>query len=518
MLLLLSDTTGLGVILLAGFAVALFVAVSFLPRVHTNISPCFWSTLSAPVVLAKRRARAWMFLIRGPKVIKDAFAKANGSPFFVDVPGNRYLIVSSWKHIKEIDAAPDSVLSLQGAAKEMLQPKYTMSNFDWLEKRGANGTPLIRTLRTLLTNHLPDILPEIRRSMSGLIDRLYDSHPVANGIKVPPLYPMVVQGVASSNAQAFFGHDLAKNEQFMKAALNFIEHTLLIAEILRLLPEILSGLIGKFLSAKLNSSHIIFNTLQPIAAECLDERDMAKLGHKVPEHKDCIQLVRKTRRDRSHGLQNVLFRSSSPCGSGRSISHRRRFALPFTISASIRISTRRKALQPFQLSGGFKVNAVEWVCTAAQGLTQDAAYCAKPDEFHGFRFAQPSVVENMAGAASSTSFQAPERRKSSGFTDIADWQLWGTGKCARPGRYYASAIMKTMIGQFITKYNMQLTHPNARRHFAWRTFIIHFPSTTVMLRPRESCTRRSYKSECEDRADSNRSGHKVFNVGYQEEE
>lgn len=48
--------------------------------------------------------------------------------------------------------------------------------------------------------------------------------------------------------------------------------------------------------------------------------------------------------------------------------------------------------------------------------------------------------------------------------------------------------MKTMIGLFITKYDMQMTHPEAPRYFAWRTFIYPFPSTTVILRPREGAS------------------------------
>lgn len=81
----------------------------------------------------------------------------------------------------EIDAAPDTVLSLQAAAKEVLQPKYTMKNFNWVDKRGAEGTPLIRTLRTFLTNHLPEILPEIRRSLSYILDQNYNSCSVVKG-------------------------------------------------------------------------------------------------------------------------------------------------------------------------------------------------------------------------------------------------------------------------------------------------------------------------------------------------
>ena len=168
-------------------------------------------------------------------------------------------MVSSWKHIKEIDAAPDSVLSLQGAAKEILQPKHTMSSFNWLDKRGVEGTPLIRTLRTLLTNHLPEVLPDIRRKMTGVLK----SHQPSNHQESKPfqlaLYPTVVQAIARSNALAFFGDDLcrralnhssvwslltpfpkARNDKFLKAAISFIEQTVLIAEILRLLPTSLS--------------------------------------------------------------------------------------------------------------------------------------------------------------------------------------------------------------------------------------------------------------------------------------
>jgi hypothetical protein len=56
-----------------------------------------------------------------------------------------------------------------------------MQNFNWFDKKGVDGTPLARTLRTLLTNHLPDILPDIRRSMSALLDSTKDLHPMVNG-------------------------------------------------------------------------------------------------------------------------------------------------------------------------------------------------------------------------------------------------------------------------------------------------------------------------------------------------
>lgn len=45
---------------------------------------------------------------------------------------------------------------------QMLQPLYTMSRFNWFNVRGTEGVGFIRTLRTLLTNNLPKILPQLR--------------------------------------------------------------------------------------------------------------------------------------------------------------------------------------------------------------------------------------------------------------------------------------------------------------------------------------------------------------------
>jgi hypothetical protein len=63
----------------------------------------------------------------------------------------------------------------------MLQPKYTMHNFNWFDQRGTEGMPLVKTLRTLLTNNVPEILPEIRMTVSGLFDQMHESHPVVKG-------------------------------------------------------------------------------------------------------------------------------------------------------------------------------------------------------------------------------------------------------------------------------------------------------------------------------------------------
>ena len=43
----------------------------------------------------------------------------------------------------------------------MLQPKYTLSGFEWQEQRGVEGTGFVRALRSLLTSHLPYFRAEL---------------------------------------------------------------------------------------------------------------------------------------------------------------------------------------------------------------------------------------------------------------------------------------------------------------------------------------------------------------------
>ncbi|KAK3987548.1 hypothetical protein QBC44DRAFT_371877, partial [Cladorrhinum sp. PSN332] len=69
----------------------------------------------------------------------------------------------------------------------------------------------------------------------------------------------------------------------------------------------------------------------------------------------------------------------------------------------------------------------EWICSAARGMMMDPSVFANPGEFQGFRFADPVVLDKMDGKVP---FPHPGGDNPSELTNIADWQLWGTGKCA----------------------------------------------------------------------------------------
>ncbi|EGD92510.1 hypothetical protein TESG_00083 [Trichophyton tonsurans CBS 112818] len=507
MMVLLHSMDALVAIPLGSFILAL----SAFLLAREELKSCILASISFPISIASRRVKAWLFLLDGPNIIQAGYDKAKGSPYEVLAPDARYVFVSSAEHIKEIDAASDNVLSLQAAAKQMLQPKYTMNNFNWFDKRGVDGTPLVRTLRSLLTNNVPNLVPDIRAAVSKMFDTFHDSLPATNGAKVAPLYPMVKEAVAYSNALAFFGVELAQDKQFMKAAIDFIENTLLIAEILRLLPNSLVPIAGKLLARHFRSHDVLHSTLIPVTEERLRERALKRLGRKTPTHKDCIQWVMEcspTQKPWSaerivHELMALWFGSvhvltTTICYAVHDICLHPEYVEPLrkelqgldgkllkkqkdyhSLTVLSGMSTRRQALQPFQLSDGTRIEVGECFCTPQRAMARDPANFEKPLEFHGFRFVDPRVLAGLEQPG----FNIPDSAKPSQLTDTSNSQLWGTGRMACPGRFYAAAVMKIILGLYLTKYDMELADKKAPRWFMWRSFIYPSASTTVILQP-----------------------------------
>jgi hypothetical protein len=97
--------------------------------------------------------------------------------------------------------------------------------FNWFDRRGTEGVGFIRALRTLLTNNLPKILPDLTCIIRTRFQELHSGHPVIDGTvllysylplalmrwtgkKQSDVYHMTVKLVVLSNAVSFFGKDL----------------------------------------------------------------------------------------------------------------------------------------------------------------------------------------------------------------------------------------------------------------------------------------------------------------------
>ncbi|KAF2472307.1 cytochrome P450 [Lindgomyces ingoldianus] len=473
-------------------------------------------TLLKPIL---KRIAAWRFLLHGPSMIQQAFTQSHGDSFEILAPDTRYVFVSSPKHIKELDDAPDTVLSLQAASKHMLQPHYTMHGFNWFHRRGTEGVGFVRALRTLLTNNLPNILPDLSVIIRTRFSQFHAEHRLIKGERHSPVYQTIVKLVVLSNAISFFGHELAKDEILMTAALAYIEETVFCAEILRLLPKLLVPFVGGIIARRKKCHEVLFNALMPVAEERCRERDRLNLGQTVPKHADCIQWIMETSPRKApwtakrivHELMAIWFGSVHAMSTTVTFAihdlciHpeyveplreelKNRFAdfertgngLPLLdsfIKESARLtpveslSTRRCAIQPFTLSDGTKVNKGDWACTPVRAIMQHKDYYPEPLEFNGFRFVNPALID-LKGKFKSC------QPNPSNLVDVGDtYHVWGTGRMACPGRYYAAAIMKLIVAQVIQNYDCSLADPEALRWWTWRSSMLPKESTMIIFRP-----------------------------------
>ncbi|KAK8001020.1 hypothetical protein PG991_013242, partial [Apiospora marii] len=443
---------------------------------------------------------------------------ANGEPYEVLAPDTRYVFVTSQKHIKELDSAPDTVLSLQAASKQMLQPMYTMHGFNWFDRRGTEGVGFVRALRTLLTSNLPNILPDLSAVIKLQMASSISSHSIVGGVRHSPVYPMITKLVVLANAYSFFGEELAKNEPFMLAARSYIEETLLCAELVKVLPKFMGPIIGRLVASRMKSHEVIYDSLIPIAEQRCRERDQKLLGQPVPNHADCIQWIMETSPRQNpwtpkrivHELMAIWF------GSVHALSTTITFAIQdlclhpeyveplrrscregfdeFTrtgkglelldsfIKESARLtpvesmSTRRCATQPFTLSNGTTLGIGDWACTPVRSIMQYEQYYPESLHFHGFRFAPPKLVEEIQG-----NFKVPQPSTSK-LTDAGDsWHVWGTGRMVCPGRYYASAVMKLLVGLVVMNYDCELVDARESRWFTWRSCILPREDTMMVF-------------------------------------
>ncbi|KAH8690385.1 hypothetical protein GQ44DRAFT_765501 [Phaeosphaeriaceae sp. PMI808] len=162
----------------------------------------------------------------------------------------------------------------------MSKPGQAQASMNRAEQNRAEiepkGIPLIKTLRTLLTNNIPELLPRIRIVVSSKLEATLDSVATINRKKQVLLYSTIIGSVSYSNDLAFFGEKLAQDSDFIKSAMQFIKSTLLVA-------EVMAPTIGKWLGARTKSRRVMHSCLIPITEERIKERIHKAQGYLVME-------------------------------------------------------------------------------------------------------------------------------------------------------------------------------------------------------------------------------------------
>ncbi|KAF2679172.1 cytochrome P450 [Lentithecium fluviatile CBS 122367] len=410
---------------------------------------------------SERKIRSIYYLLNGADEIHRVYLKANGSPFEIPTPGRRHLMVTSPKHIEEINRAPLDLLSLHAVAKDFLQPKDTMHGFEWKDIRGVEGTGFVRALRGT----------------------------------VVPLYELCKRLVARLNCHVFFGSKISEDIEFFEAAYQFPQDSALAAEFIRLLPKGISRLLACCVTKNFKAAATLHHRLGQEIERRLEAKE--KEGEKsIPN--DCLQWIIDTVPKKAawsvnrfvgevmgiwYGSVHTLSIAVTyalldlythpeyiePLREELSKAKTEDFnngpALPLLdsfLSESARLSAfestgvRRQALNSFTFRDGLRINRGDWICVPHRSMMRDNSNFIDALTFDGFRF-----LKNGRSARDSHMVDASDK-----------WLIWGIGRITCPGRFYATATLKLVIARFLKGYDCELLPFKGGRSMQWRSTIV----------------------------------------------
>jgi len=124
----------------------------------------------------------------------------------------------------------------------------------------------------------------------------------------------------------------------------------------------------------------------------------------------------------------------------------------------------RKSLKPFTFSNGTVIPRGALIFTAAHARHMDPNMHPNPDLFDGFFFSslekeqqgndpRPPIAE-LGGSGSGTRFKL--------VTTTPDYLVWGYGRHACSGRFFAALVLKIVLAHVVLRYDVKFEKGDVR--------------------------------------------------------
>ncbi|KAA8566350.1 hypothetical protein EYC84_008933 [Monilinia fructicola] len=462
----------------------------------------------------RERFLAYRYLFNGTSIIEDKYRKSAHEPFKIMTPEGKITMITSQRHIRELDKAPRHVLSLHAVAKK---PKYTMHGFEWKDQRGIEGTGFVRALRSLLTTRLPQLIPSLKGGVQDQVaTEISNEKVLKNGWRRVPLFAASKRMITRLNCLVFFPRELSEDPSFVKAALEFPEDVYLAAETIRILPRNIAPFIAKLLTHNHRSTSVMYEYLSPLVKQRMENAATGSGDYNGIQADDCVQWLIDTipksevwSVDRLVGeIMAIWYGSLHTLAIATTYalvdlySHPEYLAslkaevdgplfarfettatglpeLDSFLKESARLSAfestgiRRHALEEFKFSDGLRIPKGTEVSVPYRTMMRDDEYFYNALTFDGRRF-----LKNVTGPES-------VEKDSSMLSEPSDsWLVWGAGRISCPGRFYAVVVLKLVLSQILTGYECELEEIKGSRSVQWRTALIPKASITLRMRPR----------------------------------
>ncbi|KAF9453721.1 cytochrome P450 [Macrolepiota fuliginosa MF-IS2] len=449
---------------------------------------------------------AFKWLANGTALLQEGYDKYPNTPFKVAAVSKWVVVLSGKQHVDEIRKAPEEVLSLAGAAKELLQTKYTFGPVD------AHPHHRI-TIRSGVTRNITSKFEEIK---DEIVDSFNGYIPLSEDWVTVPAYETHMHIICRTINRYFVGAPLCRDPGYQELQENFTLDAFLGATIINWFPEILKPFVGRYMTTVPKRIKQAKKYLSPI----IEERIAQYEQYGRCDHNDAISWLLDTATEDYHRtVHDIVARvlllnftaihtttiaftqaiydlaihpeyieemhreaanAISEHGWSKAAMQKMRKVDSF-VKESLRLnsagslSMMRKAHRDWTMSDGTLIPAGTFIGVASNAMNKAKVLFPDADIFKGFRFAE---MRDGSGNLDSIKHQMVSLE--------SDLILFGHGRHACPGRFLAVNGIKAMLAHILLNYDLQLENGSKNRppNVVYQSNIIPNKKAKVMFRKR----------------------------------
>ncbi|KAM6491441.1 Cytochrome P450 [Amanita muscaria] len=425
----------------------------FLGAATLLIAPSIWKTWvnsyklrAIPTVGTSGHIGALQFFSRAPALLREGCKKYRGSIFKVSTWPNWLILVSGPQMIDELRNASDDELSAEMAFRESLQMEYTLDAE--LFKSHYHLDVVRSSLTRSIANKLSEVQDEIETAFNDHLKAETDEWATVTA------YPTIMDIVCRTSNRLFVGLPLCRDPDYLDLNKKFSISLVLTASILTLLPSFLKPIVLPLFRELPRGIKRGYKHLEPLFKDRLEKE--ARYGKDWPGEPSFTYVLFElaTRPEYVQPMRDEIEEVIRQEGWSK-ISVGKMKKVDSFIKETLRLADfptivmQRKAMKDFTFSNGVTVPAGNTVAVATTPTHTDSEFYTDPETFDGFRFEKMRDEEGMGHKHQFISLDV-------------NYVLFGGGRRACPGRFFAAHELKVMLAHVLMNYDVQMANGGGR--------------------------------------------------------
>ncbi|KAK7051554.1 hypothetical protein VNI00_004533 [Paramarasmius palmivorus] len=413
---------------------------------------------------------------QGRTLVQEGYEKFQGQIYKIPLFTRWNVVVTTPQHIDDIRKASDDSLSFEEAVNETLQTVHTLG------KAVADDPWHVPVVRGALTRNIGAKFDDVREEIVAAFE---DEMPATTEWTKRRVTDSIFKIVARASNRLFVGLPLCRNPEFLDLNIRFTIQVVVSAMFINVFPEFLKPYVGGILTSVPKSIKEATRFLEPVIVERLQQQE--QYGKDWPEKpNDFLSWLIDAASDSQRNVHDLVMRiltinfaaihTSSMAftdalyalaahpqyvdelreeieaiveehgWSKASLQQMRKLdsflkETERTMGMGGLISDRR-VLKDFTFSDGTTIPAGSTISIPNWAVHHDEKYYEDPHIFKPFRFAE--MREDNG-----------EGMKHQMVTPTMEYFLFGVGRHACPGRFFAVNELKTLITHVLMNYDVR---------------------------------------------------------------